>query len=105
MNLARFLPDGERGHPDRDEAVLAEWQAEFGMADDLKEESAVAASMRSLASGRTAQRYTAEDERPGMEGKFLFAIVTLLADETDNLDLPQLAFGYREGRRVDANYG
>lgn len=48
MNLPGFLPDGERSNPDGDQAVLAEGQTEIGMADDLKEEVAVAASMRTL---------------------------------------------------------
>lgn len=85
MNFARLLPDGERGHPDRDQAVLAEWQAEFGMADDLKEEMAVEAGMGSLVSRRSSQWDTTENKRPGVEGKFLFSTVTLLADELNRL--------------------
>ena|SRR5690242_18376550 len=80
-NLARFLPDGERSNPDGDQPVLAERKTEFRMADDLKEEMAVAASIGSLVSRQPAQWDTAEDERSGMKGKFLFTIVTLFANE------------------------
>lgn len=80
-NFSRFLADSERGHPDRNQSILAEGQAEFGMADDLKEEMAVAARMQSLVSGRPTQWDTAENERSSMEGKVLYTIVTLLADE------------------------
>lgn len=53
MNLAGFLPDGERGHPDRDQAVLAERKTELGMSDDLKEEITIPPGMRALVLRRT----------------------------------------------------
>lgn len=81
MNLPGFLPDGECGHPDRDQAVLAERKTELGMPDDLKKEMAIAPGMRTLVLRRATQRDTTENKRPRMEGNFLFAIVTLLADE------------------------
>lgn len=97
-NLAGFLPDGKRGNPNRNKSVLAEGQAEFGMADDLKEEMAVAAGMGSLVSRRSAQWNTTKDERPGVEGKFLSSTVTLLADELNRLQLLQPPLGDTENR-------
>lgn len=81
MNLAGFLPDCKRCDPDGDQAVLAEGQTELGMPDDLKEETTVAPSMGGLALRRPSQGNTTKDKRPRIKGKFLFPVVTLLANE------------------------
>lgn len=98
MNLAGFLPDGKRCDPDRNQAVLTEGQAELRMADNLKEETTVPAGMESLVSRGSAQWNTTEDERPGMEGEFLLAIVTLLADKLNRFELLHPPLRDSEGR-------
>jgi hypothetical protein len=97
-NRPGFLPDCERGDPNRNESVLAERQAELGMADDLEEETAVPAGMGSSVSRWSAERDTTKYKRPGMEGKFLFSIVPLPADELNRLQLLQPPFGEAECR-------
>ena len=56
MELAGFLPQGERGHPDGDEPVLAEGQPVVGMGDDVEREFAVATAMNELRGGRPPKR-------------------------------------------------
>jgi hypothetical protein len=59
LNYSALLTKSKGCHPDGDQAVLAERKTEFGMADDLKEEMAIAPGMRTLVLTRAAQRYTA----------------------------------------------
>jgi hypothetical protein len=93
MKLTGFLPQGECGHPDGDEAVLAEAQSEVGMGNDVQKEFAVAPTMDEFCGGRATKREPAQYEGPGIEGKFLASIGTLFADETDGFDLPESLFG------------
>lgn len=74
-------------------------QAKVGMGNDMKEEFAVAPTMNELGGWRLTQRETAEDERSCMKGKFLFAIVALLADELNGIELFQPPFGDTKGRQ------
>jgi hypothetical protein len=56
MKLAGFLPQGERGDPDGNEAVLSERQSEVGMGDDVEKEFAVAPAMDEFCGGRATKR-------------------------------------------------
>jgi hypothetical protein len=76
-----FLLNSERRYPDGNEAVLAEGQAKFGVTGDIEKESAVAAGMSELGTGRAAKRNAAQDEGPDIEGELLIAILPLLANE------------------------
>ena len=48
-------------------AVLAEGQSELGMAEELKEEPSVASRVKQLASGRSAERATADHKGAGVK--------------------------------------
>ena len=48
---AVLLPEGERGYPNRNEAVLTERQTEVGMSENMKEEIPVAALVKELMLG------------------------------------------------------
>jgi hypothetical protein len=51
LDGAAILPEGERRHPNRNKAVLAEGQTKVGMPDDMKDETPVAALVRELMLG------------------------------------------------------
>jgi hypothetical protein len=51
------------------------------MPNDLKEEMAIAPGMESLALGWPSQGNTTNNKRPRTKSKFLFPMVTLLANE------------------------
>lgn len=80
---AASLLDGEGGDPDGDQSVLAEGQAIVGMGNDVKEEFAIASTMNELGGRWPAKRESAENERPRVEGEFLTAAGTLLADQAN----------------------
>ena len=52
-----------------------------------------------------AERQTAEDKRPRMEGEFLFALVPLIAGELDGIELPDSPLRYPDGGKTRANCG
>ncbi|MGA2078026.1 MAG: HEAT repeat domain-containing protein [Terriglobia bacterium] len=54
VNGPAFLPEGEGGHPDRDEAILAEGNGVIGVRDNLKEEVPIAALVKELVFGERA---------------------------------------------------
>lgn len=87
VHVPAFLLDGERRYPDGNEAILAEGQAEFRMAGDIEKESPVAPRVNQLRSGRSAERDAAENERAGVVGKLLCAVLPFLADEGDGFKL------------------
>ena len=105
MDGAASLLYGECGNPDRDQPVLAEWQAIVRMGNDVKEEFAVAAAMNKLKGWWPAKRKSAENERPRVEGEILAAAGTLFADQANRLDLLQPPFGDSNGGQVVADYG
>jgi hypothetical protein len=96
MEIAGFLPQRERGYPDRDKAILPEREPEVGMGDDVEREFAIAPAMDEVGGRRTAQRETAEYERPGVESEFLLAARALLANEADRFNLFESLFGDAE---------
>jgi hypothetical protein len=55
MELTGFLPQGERGHPDGEKAVLAEREPVVGMGDDMEKKSAIVPAMHELG-GRWATK-------------------------------------------------
>jgi hypothetical protein len=59
-DVSGFLLNSERRHPDRDQSVLTEGQTEFRVTGDIEKESAVAAGMNELSTGRAAKRNAAE---------------------------------------------
>ena len=54
MDCAALLAEGKCRHPDGDQAVLAERQAEVGVRDNLKDEIPVPALVNELAFGKRA---------------------------------------------------
>jgi hypothetical protein len=57
------------------------------MADNVEEEIAVAASMDKLIFGQGTERKAAQHKRPGVERDFLFALLTLLSNHQNGIDL------------------
>ena len=82
MVLALLL-DGQSCEEDRNEAILAERHAEFGMPGDLKHELAVAPLIKQLLFRQSPDRQTAQDERTRAETEIL---ILLFAPDTDKLD-------------------
>jgi hypothetical protein len=76
-----FLLHGEGGHPDGDQPVLAERQAELRMSRNLEKEPPVPSGVDHLIGSRTAERRATEDKRPCAESEFLLPRVALLACE------------------------
>ncbi len=87
-----FLFHGQCCDPDGNQSILAEWQTEVWMRDEVEEEFAVAPAMYELRQRWAAQRESAQDKWPGIEREFLPAASALLADEADRLDLLQPPF-------------
>ena len=90
---AVLLADCQCGNPNRDEPVLAVWQPEIGMRDDVKKEFAVSPTMDLLCGGWTPERKPAQNKGPRVECKLLVAVCSLFADKTDRVKLLQLVFG------------
>jgi len=78
-----LLADGKRRNPNGYEPVLAVWQPEIGMRDDVKKEFAVAPTMDLLCGRGTPERKPAQNKGSGVERKRLTAILPLLAHKTD----------------------
>jgi hypothetical protein len=57
------------------------------MTRDLQEEVAIVARVGQFGRWRTAQRDAAQNERPGVESKILFASATLFKDQLDRVEL------------------
>ena len=53
----------------------------------MKEELSVASLMDQLMLGQGTQRNAAEDEGPGVERDFLFALLALFSNHQDGVDL------------------
>jgi hypothetical protein len=87
MHGTALLPEREGGNPDGDEAILAKGQTEIGMADNVKEEFSIAPSMNELILGQGTQGNAAEHKGPGVEGNFLFALLTMFSNHQDRVDL------------------
>jgi len=62
------------------------------MRDDVKEKLAVAPTMDLLSGGRPAQRQAAQNKRMRVESKLLLAVLPLLADKADRVELPEVPF-------------
>ena len=102
---ATFLLDGESNYPNGDQSILAEGQAELGVRRNLEKEFSVPSRMGQLTGLWSAQRKSAEDKRPRVEGEFLFALVALLAGKLDGIELPKSAFRYRNRGKACADCG
>ena len=62
------------------QTVLAAWEAEPRVGRDFEKESPVVGGVRKLFPGWATQRDATKRERPGIEGEFLFAGLSSLAD-------------------------
>lgn len=105
MDGATFLLDGESSYPNGDQPILAEGQARLGVRRNLQKELSVLSRMGQLTGLWSAQRKSAQDKRPSMEGEFLFALVALFAEKLDGFELPKPAFRHRDGGKKRANCG
>ena len=61
------------------------------MTGDVEEELAIAAGVAKLGFGRPTKRNATKNERAGVEGKFLLAVVSLFTDKLDGFQMLQLA--------------
>lgn len=93
------------GNPDRNQPVLAEWQAVIRMSNDVEKEFAIAPAMDELGGWGAAEGKSAENEGPHIEGKLLPAGRSLLPDQADRFDLLQSAPRYSEACRTIADCG
>ena len=89
---AALLPDSQGGDPNGNEPVLAVGQSKIRMRDNVKEVLAVTPTMDLLGGGWPAKRQTAEDKRTSVESKFLLAVLSLLADKADRVELLDVPF-------------
>ena len=71
------LAQRQGGHPDGNETVLAEGQAELRMPRDLEEELAVASRVEQLTFGRPAKWKPTKDEWARVEGQVLGSLLPL----------------------------
>lgn len=78
---------GQGGNPNCDEPVLAVRKTKLRVADNLEEEFAVAADVRSGISRRASQGKAAQDERVGMKSALLSAGLALFANESNGFEL------------------
>jgi hypothetical protein len=92
-----LLLHGERGDPDGNEAVLTERKTEARVTGDIEEELAIASGVSELVFWWAAQGDTTKDERSGMVGKFLRAVLSRLTDEADGFELPEPEPGEAKG--------
>lgn len=63
------------------------------MTGDFEKELAVATKVGEFLLERAANRNAAQDKRPGVIGKFLFAVIALFADESDGFELLEASSG------------
>ena len=96
-NGATFLADGESRYPDGDEAVLPEGKSIIGVTGDLQEKFSVVPGMYELVLWRAAEGYAAENERAGIIGELLIALVTFFSDNGDRFEMTKSEFCYAQG--------
>jgi hypothetical protein len=68
-------------NPNRDQATLSKRESVVRVTDDTEKEFSTVSTVGEPVARRSAQWNTTEDKRSSMEGKLLFAIVTLFANE------------------------
>lgn len=84
------LTDSQRRQENRNEAILAEGQAEIGVTGDLESEKAIAPLVNESGTWRTSHRQAAEDKGSGGEPELLFRCLTAITDQLDTRGLAQL---------------
>ena len=101
-NDAAFLANGECRYPDGYEAVLTEWKPVNWMACDLQKELSVVPGVNELFLWRATEGDTARNERAGIVGELLVAVVTFFSDNGDRFEMTKSEFCYAQGwqRRV-----
>lgn len=92
---AAVLAEGERGDPDGDDAVLAEGEAEAGMAGEAEEEFAVLAGVFEGGFRDAADGKAAKDEGAGVEDEILLPFLAFGVDDFDGGEL--FGFTFRDG--------
>ena len=73
----------------QNETILAEWQAELGVAGDLECEKTVAAFINESGTGRAPDGQAAQDKRSRGEPEVLVRCVAPISDQLDTLGLAQ----------------
>lgn len=107
---AAVLAEGEGGDPDGDDPVLAEGEAETGVAGEAQEELAVLAGVFEGGFGDAADGEAAEDEGAGIEDEVLLPFLAFGVDDFDGGEFFGFAFGDGEfdglgGRRMRGRSG
>ena len=82
-----LLPDGKSGQEDRHDSVLSERETVVGMPGHLQNEMSVPPLEKKLTRWRTADRETAENERPRAESEILFSLIPVQTDQLDSVEL------------------
>ncbi len=85
------------GNPNGDQAILPKGQTESGVPGDIKGEFPIASAVSELVSRWAAKRNATENERSGVVGKFLVAVLSILADQADGLQLFELELREAKG--------
>ena len=96
MNLARLLPERERGDPNGDEPILAERQTKLRVREDLQKAAPVPPSVAQLSERRTAEGKPAQNEWSRLKGELLVSVLTLFADEQNGFYLLCPTFCYSD---------
>ena len=88
-----FAPERERRHPDRNEAVLAEWKTVIGVAGDLKDKLSIAALVFQDIFFRSFHGQATQNEGPRTVDKLLLLGRISRAGHFDGLNAAELPFG------------
>ena len=101
-NGATLLADRQSRHPDRDQSVLTEGKAKIRMTCDLQKELSVVPGVNELVPRRATEGDAAQNERAGIVGELLVAVVTFFSDNGDRFEMTKSEFCYAQGwqRRV-----
>ena len=85
-NRPTFLPNSQRGNPDRNQPVLSKGQSVVRVGDDVQLEPAVPTAMLKCSGRRPSDGETAENEGPCVERQGLLISITILSDQLNGLD-------------------
>ena len=88
-NDLTLLTNCQRCQENRNEAILAKWQAEVRVTGDLECEKTVTPFIDECGTGRAPHGQAAEDKRSGGKPELLVRCVTPVSDQLDALGLAQ----------------
>jgi hypothetical protein len=85
LNDRTVLSHRDSRHPQEDQSILTERDAELRMADNLEQESTIVPGIPRGSNRQLANRESAKDERPGSKCQLLIPVFASTANELDCL--------------------